>query len=98
MATNRENSLCHLTPNGWIVGDAPPLDRVETWSCCVEEAGRAKRYVEWTRIWTNPDVARSERDRLRKRFWDLAETGTINADSRRKETRARPQPPREFAR
>jgi hypothetical protein len=69
MANSRENSIWHLTPEGWVVSEAPPPDRVETWNCCVEEAGRSKRYVEWTRIWTNPSVAPSQRDRLRKRFW-----------------------------
>jgi hypothetical protein len=63
---------------GWVVGDTPPADRVETWSCCVKDAGRGKRYVEWTRIWTNSDVALSERNRLRKRFWDVVDVGTIN--------------------
>lgn len=86
MANNRETCLYHLTSNGWVVGDPPPPDRVETWTCCVEEAGRAKRYVEWTRIWTSPEVARPERDRLRKRFWDLADRGTVSPVQRHPET------------
>ena len=86
MATNRETSQCHLTPKGWVVGDVPPPDRVETWNFSVEEAGRAKRYVEWTRVWTSPEVARPERDRLRKRFWDLADRGRINLMQRHPET------------
>jgi hypothetical protein len=78
MAINLENSTCHLTPQGWVVGDTPPPDRVETWNCCVRDAGRGKRYVEWTRLWTNSDVALSERNRLRKRFWDVVDAETIN--------------------
>jgi hypothetical protein len=58
----------HLTHNGWIVAEHPPLDRVETWICAIEVAGRSKRYVEWTRMWTNPEVSQAERDALRERF------------------------------
>lgn len=68
MGTSRENSTCHLTPEGWLVGDLQPVDRVETWTCCLEKVGRAKRYVEWTRIWASPDASPSERDMLRQRF------------------------------
>ena len=44
----------------------------------MRDAGRGKRYVEWTRFWTTPDVALSERNRRRKRFWDMAYAETIN--------------------
>jgi hypothetical protein len=83
MSKSRETSICHLTPRGWVVGDAPPPERVETWNCCVTDAGRGKRYVEWTRIWTNSDVALSERNRLRKRYWDVVDVGTIDQASGR---------------
>lgn len=93
MAVSRENSVCHLTPNGWVVGDVPPPDRVETWNCCVEDAGRSKRYVEWTRLWTNPKVARPERDRLRKRFWEPACGAAADRPSSRGTERAREERP-----
>jgi len=68
MATRRQSSTFHLTRNGWIVGDDPPAGRVESWTCVVEQAGRSKRYVEWTCLWADPDVTQMERDRLRQQF------------------------------
>jgi len=80
MEARRENSTYHLTPKGWIVSDTPPPDRVETWHCCVEKPGWSKRYVEWTCIWTNPNVAQSERDALRGRFSEpLSDVGVALA-------------------
>lgn len=82
MATKSECSIYHLTPAGWVVGESAPPDRVESWNCRVEDAGRGKRYVEWTRIWTNPEVRHAERDRLRRHFWDFADSGTVVPASR----------------
>ena len=68
MGMRRQKSTYHLTRNGWVIGDAAPAGRIETWSCVVERAGRAKRYVEWTCLWADADVSQSERDTLRQQF------------------------------
>jgi hypothetical protein len=49
----------------------------------MRDPGCGKRYVEWTRFWTNPNVALSERNKLRTRFWDVFYAETINQLSRR---------------
>lgn len=68
MARSRDNKTYHLTPDGWIVADSPPPNRVETWTCSVEEAGWSKRYVEWTCMWANPNVLHADRNSLRERY------------------------------
>jgi hypothetical protein len=68
MRTRHQSSTYHLTRNGWIVGDLPPADRIESWHCVIEAAGRSKRYVEWTCLWADPQIPEEERDRLRRRF------------------------------
>ena len=68
MGTRRQTSTHHLTHDGWIVSDLPPEDRIESWSCVVERAGRSKRYVEWTCLWVDPNVTQTERETLRRQF------------------------------
>jgi hypothetical protein len=69
MAPDEENITHHLTRNGWVISDNPPLDRVETWNRYTEEtSGRSERSTKWTCTWANPAIPRSERNALRERF------------------------------
>jgi len=58
----------HLTERGWETGEPPP-DRVETWlrSSC-HQAQSPPLYIEWSCLWANPSVRRTERDALRAKF------------------------------
>ena len=68
MAWDRHETIYHLTPRGWEFDDPPPPDRVESWRCYVhQQSGWSKEYVDWTCIWANPDVPRTERDQLREK-------------------------------
>jgi hypothetical protein len=51
MAWDDHEYVLHLTPRGWEPDETP--DRVESWRC--------------PRVWANPDVPRTDRDRLREK-------------------------------
>jgi hypothetical protein len=64
-----QNTIFHLTSNGWFISDSPPPDRVETWNCCVRDLPAwSRQLIDWTCMWANPNVPRAERDILRVRF------------------------------
>jgi hypothetical protein len=58
----------HLTPRGWITGDAP-IGRVETWvRSASQQSGLSKEYISWVCKWIDPGVSRAERDVLRAKY------------------------------
>jgi hypothetical protein len=77
MPVDREKTLYHLTPRGWIVGSVesmwarqnlkvePPADRVETW---YQSSGRSKGQNTWRMVWSSPDVSAEDRKALHERF------------------------------
>lgn len=58
----------HLTERGWETGEAPP-DRIETWLRLSHHQSRVPQlYIEWSCLWANPSVRRTDRDALRAKF------------------------------
>ena len=73
--------MYHLTVRGWETGE-PPTDRIETWlRSSYHQESTSRFYIEWSCLWANPSVRRTERDALRARFNDVMGTAG-NFDSR----------------
>jgi hypothetical protein len=54
---------------GWVKGDEPPLDRLETWDYDMHQAsGWSKEIVNFDRVWINETVSEAERDAAWKKF------------------------------
>lgn len=69
VAYDDANFAYHLTPNGWVSDDDPPIDRVETWNVHIYQAsGWSKERRTWSLIWANSDVPATERDKLRVKY------------------------------
>jgi hypothetical protein len=65
MAQGSADTEYHLTPRGWKTGH-PSSDRVETWLRAVRhQSGGAKEYICWVCQWADPNLPRSDRDKLR---------------------------------
>jgi hypothetical protein len=77
---DRYSAEYHLTPRGWVGGSetffekstkevVPPDDRVETWLKEVEQSSRhSPEEVDWKIIWSDPNKAKDEIERLRSSF------------------------------
>jgi|GEM_PF-5398698 len=69
MATERELYRWHLTPKGWVPGDEPPEDRVETWLLTVTSHDVYPSISKhWSGEWKSPHHSEEDRSRLRERF------------------------------
>jgi hypothetical protein len=65
MSYDDSETIYHLTPTGWITGNAP-IDRVETWSRSVrQQSGWSKEYISWRCVFANPAIPRAERNAVR---------------------------------
>jgi hypothetical protein len=68
MAYDRYTSTHHLTPDGWVHGEARPVGAVETLECEVDQpSGWSDESRDWSCVWASPDIDRATRDQLRAR-------------------------------
>jgi hypothetical protein len=71
----------HMTERGWETGEPPP-DRIETWlRSSYHQPNVPQLYIEWSCLWVNPSVRRTDRDALRAKFNGLMEVAG-GSDSR----------------
>jgi hypothetical protein len=71
MSWDDSECIYHLTPKGWITGDRPS-DCAESWARSVrQQSGWSKEYIDWRCLWVDPNIARAERDALRKKFQEF---------------------------
>jgi hypothetical protein len=67
-ATKMSEIAFHLTLRGWETGEPPP-DRIETWlRLSFHQSKVPQLYIEWSCLWANPSVRRTDRDALRAKF------------------------------
>ena len=68
MSYDNSESEYHLTPRGWVTGEAP-VDRVETWVRSMsQQSGWSKEYISWTCKWADHSISRADRDVLRRKY------------------------------
>jgi hypothetical protein len=69
MAYDSDEGHFHLTREGWKrVDDDPfPEGSIKTWAYSMAQAsGWSREFRSFKCVWADPDVSRSERDRLRQ--------------------------------
>jgi hypothetical protein len=69
MAHDRDQGSYHLTPIGWVKGQEPPPDRVETWNYdACPTSGWSKEIFRFDQVWVDEAIGKADRDAMLEKF------------------------------